>query len=79
MNPMGPTTYTMVKLEQEHRLARLEHRRRQLEGSDDEQPKVHRQHVSRPRLTVSRRLVAAVATATGLLALAAGAALAFPG
>ena len=77
MNPLGPTTYTLVKLEQEHRLARLEHRRRQLEESPT--PRVHRTERTVPQVTLTRRIAVATASAAGLLALVAGAALAFPG
>lgn len=79
MNPLGHATYTMVKLEQEHRLARLEHRRRQLDGHDEEQPKVHRHQVARPQLTLGRRVTAAAVTATALVATVVGAALVFAG
>lgn len=80
MFPMGSTTYNLVKLEQEHRLARIERRHRHHDGEEHE--RTHRQPAvshARPHLQLSRRLTIASATAAGLLVALAGATLAFPG
>ncbi len=78
MHPLGSTNYGMIKLEQEHRLARLEHRRHQLDDTALAPAGADGAGTSRV-LSPSRRLVLAAATATGLLAVIGGAALAFTG
>lgn len=79
MNPLGHHAYPMVKLEQEHRLARLEHRHRLADETADERTQQQRVNLASPRLSLPRRVSLAAATATALLAIVAGAALAFPG